>query len=144
MFVRSHRGLVITRQLGLPSEGQHYRKHCCLGVRIFLMIQITMPEGSQTDWVGDQFMTLPLWVLCGIQLREMLLLFSVSWPPTLPNLCPINLAGTDIFCGNQIWITILSFIPFELLKLLFPLRLGTKTSPLFSAVLVLSILYRKC
>lgn len=54
----------------------------------------TMLEGSNTDWLGDQFMSLPLCVLHVIQLRRML------WPPTLPDLCPINFVGTDILCES--------------------------------------------
>jgi len=124
MFVRSHRALVVKRQLGLSSEGQHSRKHCLFGSSNFSDNTNILPQGWQTDWVGDQFMAFPLWILHGIQLRATLLLFLVSWPPTLPNLCPINSAGTDIFCGNQIWATILSFILWAP-KPLFPLKIGT-------------------
>lgn len=67
-------------------------------------------KGSQTHWLWDQFMTPPLRGLCQTQMWGILLCFFVSWPPTLPNLCPTNFARTDTFCGNQIWSKILSFI----------------------------------
>lgn len=71
--------------------------------------KIWLLKGSQTHWLRDQFTTRHC--MCSIrQLWGMLLWFLVSWPPTLPNLCLFNFTETDIFCGNQIWIKILSFI----------------------------------
>lgn len=101
-----------------PSEGQRYRAcHCC-GI-CFSDGTDAVHEGRQTAGapICDPF---SLSTMQDVTQRGPALL-SVSWPHTLPNLCPINFIGTDIFCGNQSWITTLFFMLFELLKLLFPL-----------------------
>lgn len=90
MFIKSH------RELGLPSEGQHYRKHCCWGVR---MIQTIRKSGC--PWAARHMdYRINFWPChCGRCVRHncegrcYLGMFLVSWPPTPPNLCPLTLLG---------------------------------------------------